>query len=138
MPLCRCPARPWAIKSPESSADTGVQIRSCWRKLTPDQPTTPVLAHQRKGETLTESGAGFGIGTPTVARYPKLDQALRAARWAGPAFVVLDGTLLPVDDSLGSSRSNSGKQKKQGMNLQIISSLPLTSCGCWCHRPQSA
>lgn len=68
-----------------------------------------VLVHLRKDETFAEIAAGFGIGTATAWRYvheavallaqrsPALDQELRRAKRAGYAFVVLDGTLIPID-----------------------------------------
>jgi Helix-turn-helix of DDE superfamily endonuclease len=85
------------------------KIGSAWRKLTPGQQALLVLVHLRKGETFAALAAGFGVGTATAWRYvqdtvallaaraPKLDTALRAATRAGQAFVVIDGTLIPVD-----------------------------------------
>lgn len=67
------------------------------------------LAYLRKGETFTELATGFGIGTTTAWRYagetvallaaraPKLRKAVRDAKKAGHAYVVLDGTLIPID-----------------------------------------
>jgi len=80
------------------------QIGSPWRKLTPAQQALLALAYLRKGETFAELAAGFGIGTATAWRYvnetvallaaraPKLRQALRDARKAGHAYLVIDGT----------------------------------------------
>ena len=85
------------------------QIGSCWRKLNPGRQALLVLVHLRKGETFADLAAGFGVGTATAWRYaretitllaaraPKLRDALAAARKAGHAFVVIDGTLIPVD-----------------------------------------
>ena len=85
------------------------RIGSCWRKLTPGRQALLVLAYLRKGETFAELAAGFGISTATAWRYvtettallaarsPKLRQALRAASKAGHAYLVIDGTLIPVD-----------------------------------------
>jgi hypothetical protein len=68
-----------------------------------------VLAHPRKGETFAELAAGFGVGTATAWRYVrkavavlaaralKLPVALAAAKKAGHPFVVIDGTLIPID-----------------------------------------
>jgi hypothetical protein len=87
------------------------QIGSCWRKLTPGRQALLVLAYLRKGETFAELAAGFGIGTATAWRYvnetvallaaraPKLRQALRNAARAGHAYLVIDGTLIPIDRS---------------------------------------
>src|ERR1700746_3674882 len=84
-------------------------IGSCWRTLNPGRQALLVLAYLRKGETFAEAAAGFGVGTSTAWRYvnetvallaaraPKLRQAVRDARKAGHAYVVLDGTLIPVD-----------------------------------------
>jgi hypothetical protein len=86
-----------------------VPVGSCWRKLTPGQQALLVLAYLRKGETFAELAAGFAVGVTTAWRYadettdllaaraPKLRQAVRAAKKAGWAYVILDGTLIPVD-----------------------------------------
>ena len=109
-------------------------IGSCWRKLNPGQQALLVLAHLRKGETFAELAAGFGVGTTTAWRYvgetvdllatraPKLRQAVRAATKAGYAYVVLDGTLIPVNRVAADRPFYSGKHKKHGMNLQVIAS----------------
>jgi hypothetical protein len=80
------------------------QIGSPWRKLNPGQQALLVLAYLRKGETYAELAAGSGVGTATAWRYvtetvallaaraPKLRQALRDAKKAGHAYLVLDGT----------------------------------------------
>jgi hypothetical protein len=61
-----------------------------------------------KGEPFAEIAAGFGVSTATAWRYvnetvallaaraPKLRRALRDAKDAGYAYVVIDGTLIPV------------------------------------------
>jgi hypothetical protein len=51
---------------------------------------------------------------------PKLRAAVRAAKKAGWAFVVLDGTLIPVDRIAADRPFCSGKHKEHGMNLQVI------------------
>src|SRR5580704_2737506 len=83
-------------------------IGSLWRKLNPGQQALLVLAYLRKGETFAELAAGFGVGVATAWRYvnetvallaaraPELRQAIRDAK-AGYAYVVLDGTLIPID-----------------------------------------
>src|SRR5215471_1430208 len=85
------------------------QIGSCWRKLNPGQQALLVFAYLRKGETFAELAAGFGIGTATAWRYvtetvgllatrsPKLRSSLASAKKAGHAYVVIDGTLIPID-----------------------------------------
>src|ERR1051326_2580234 len=86
-----------------------ISIGSCWRKLNPGQQALLVLAYLRKGETFADLAAGFAVGTTTAWRYvneagdppaaraPKLGQGARAAPKAGYAYVVLDGTVIPVD-----------------------------------------
>ena len=68
-----------------------------------------MLAYLRKGEAFAELAAGFGVGTTTAWRYveetvallaaraPKLRTAVRDASKAGHAYVVVDGTLIPID-----------------------------------------
>ena len=93
-----------------------------------------MLAYLRKGETFAELAAGFGVGTTTAWRYvnetvallaaraPKLRTAVRDAKRAGYAYVVLDGTLIPIDRVAADRPFYSGKHKKHGMNLQVIAS----------------
>jgi hypothetical protein len=93
-----------------------------------------VLAYLRKGETFAELAAGFGIGTATAWRYvtetvallaaraPKLRRALVGAKDAGHAYVVIDGTLIPIDRVAADRPFYSGKHRKHGMNLQVIAS----------------
>jgi hypothetical protein len=57
-----------------------------------------------------------------AARAPKLRQAVRAASKAGYAYVVLDGTLIPVDRVAADRPFYSGKHQRHGMNLQVIAS----------------
>ena len=110
------------------------RIGSCWRKLNPGRQALLVLAYLRKGETFAELAAGFGIGTATAWRYvtetvalltaraPKLRQALRDAAKAGHAYLVIDGTLIPIDRVAADRPSCSGKHRKHGMNLQVTAS----------------
>jgi hypothetical protein len=109
------------------------KIGSCWRKLNPGRQALLVLAYLRKGDTFAELAAGFGIGTATAWRYvtettallaaraPKLRQALTGARKAGHAYVVIDGTLIPTDRVAADRPFYSGKHRRHGMNLQVIS-----------------
>lgn len=65
------------------------------------------LAHLRNGQPYAQLAASFGIGTTTVYRYvteavdllavlaPTLAEAVRAASMK--AYLILDGTLLPID-----------------------------------------
>jgi hypothetical protein len=57
-----------------------------------------------------------------AARAPKLRQAVHAAQKAGHAYVIVDGTLIPVDRVAKDRPSYSGKHKRHGMNLQVIAS----------------
>jgi DDE superfamily endonuclease/Helix-turn-helix of DDE superfamily endonuclease len=108
------------------------QICSPWRRLSPAQQALLVLAYLRKGETFAELAAGFGIGTATAWRYvteavallaaraPKLCRALADAQRAGHAYVVIDGTLVPIDRVAADRPFYSGKHRRHGMNLQVI------------------
>jgi hypothetical protein len=107
---------------------------SLWRKLNPGQQALLVLAYLRKGDTFAETAAGFGVGTATAWRYvsetvallaaraPELRRALDDARLARYAYVVIDGTLIPIDRVAAGRPSCSGKHRRHGMNLQVISS----------------
>ena len=109
-------------------------IGSPWRALNPGQQALLVLVHLRKGETFAELAAGFGIGTATAWRYvtetvgllaarsPKLRTALACAKAAGHAYVVIDGTLIPIDRVAAGRPFYSGKHRRHGMNLQVIAS----------------
>jgi hypothetical protein len=109
-------------------------IGSPWRALNPGKQALLVLACLRKGETFAEIAAGFGVGVATAWRYvnetvallaaraPKLRRAVRDAKKAGHAYVVLDGTLIPVDRVAADRPFYSGKHRKHGMNLQVIAS----------------
>jgi len=110
------------------------QIGSPWRKLSPGRQALLVLAYLRKGETFAELAAGFGGGTATAWRYvtetvgllaarsPKLRKALAAATETGYAYVVIDGTLIPIDRVAADQPFYSGKHHRHGMNLQVIAS----------------
>jgi len=68
-----------------------------------------VLAYPRQGETFADLADEFGVGRTTAWRYvnetvellaaraPKLRAAVRGAKRAGHAYVILDGTLIPID-----------------------------------------
>jgi hypothetical protein len=110
------------------------EIGTPWRSLDPAQQALLVLVHLRKGEPFAEVGAGFGVSTTTCWRYvqetvellaqraPKLRQALREARRERMAYVVIDGTLIPIDRVAADRPFYSGKHKMHGMNLQVIAS----------------
>lgn len=85
------------------------ELGSVWRKLNPGQQALLVLVYLRKGEPFAEVGAGFDVSTTTswryvnetvellAARVPKLRAALRKAKREGMAYVITDGTLIPID-----------------------------------------
>jgi hypothetical protein len=56
-----------------------------------------------------------------AARSPKLRRALADAGKAGHAYVVTGGTLIPVDRVAADRPFYSGKHRRHGMNLQVIS-----------------
>src|ERR1700723_3950514 len=109
-------------------------IGSCWRKLNPGKQALLVLAYLRKGETFADLAAGFGVGTTTAWRYvsetvpllaaraPKLRAAVQDAKKARYAYVVVDGTLIPIDRVAKDRPFYSGKHRRHGMNLQVIAS----------------
>ncbi|MFF6855602.1 IS5 family transposase [Streptomyces bacillaris] len=100
-----------------------------WRRLSADRQALLALAHLRCGHTYAQLAAGFGVGTTTVYRYiaeavdvlaalaPDLAAAMKTA--ARKAFVILDGTLLPIDRIAADRPFYSGKHKKHGMNVQV-------------------
>jgi hypothetical protein len=109
-------------------------IGSRWRKLNPGQQALLVLARLKKDETYAGVAAGSGIGTTTARRYaeetvellaaraPQLRKAVRDAKSAGHAYVVVDGTLVAIDRVAAGRPFYSGKHKRHGMNLQVIAS----------------
>jgi len=56
-----------------------------------------------------------------AARAPKLRRALADAQQAGHAYVVIDGTLIPIDRVAADRPFYSGKHRRHGMNLKVIS-----------------
>ncbi|MER6639101.1 transposase family protein [Streptomyces microflavus] len=106
------------------------ELGTRWRRLPADRQALLILAHLRCGHTYAQLAAGFCVGTSTVHRYvaeavevlaalaPDLATAVRTA--ARKAFVILDGTLLPIDRIAADRPYYSGKHKKHGMNVQVI------------------
>jgi hypothetical protein len=101
-----------------------------WRRLDPGRQALLVLAHLRNGDTYTRLATGFGVGVATVYRYiretldllataaPTLDQIVyRASRLL---WVILDGTLIPIDRVADDRPYYSGKHKRHGINVQIL------------------
>jgi hypothetical protein len=110
------------------------EIGSPWRKHDPGRQALLVLAYLRKGEPFAEAAAGFAVSTTTCWRYvnetvellaaraPKLRAALRKAKRDGVAYVIIDGTLIPIDRIAADRPFYSGKHRMHGMNLQVIAS----------------
>ncbi|MFI5758365.1 IS5 family transposase [Streptomyces sp. NPDC051569] len=105
-------------------------ISSRWRRLSAGRQALLALAHLRVGHTYAQLAAGFGVGTTTAYRYvteavdllaalaPTLADAVRTA--STKAFVLLDGTLLPIDRIAADQPFYSGKHKRHGMNVQVL------------------
>ncbi|WP_228992000.1 transposase family protein [Streptomyces sp. DH8] len=106
------------------------EIGTRWRRLSASRQSLLALAHLRCGDTYAQLAAGFGIGIATAYRYireavevlaalaPTLAEAMRTMRTK--AFVILDGTLLPIDRIAADTPYYSGKHKRHGMNVQIL------------------
>ena len=106
------------------------EIGTRWRRVAPGRQALLVLAHLRCGDTYAQLAAGFGVGIATVYRYireaievmaalaPSLAQAMQTA--SRMAFVILDGTLLPIDRIAADTPYYSGKHKRHGMNVQVL------------------
>lgn len=106
------------------------RVGSRWRRLSVGRQALLALTHLRNGTTYAQLAAGFRIGTSTAYRYireavdvlaalaPTLAEAVRAA--SRKAYVLLDGTLLPIDRIAADRPFYSGKHKRHGMNVQVI------------------
>jgi hypothetical protein len=91
-----------------------------------------VLAYLRKGETFAELATAFGVGShhglavrqrdsgPAGRPTPEAAPGVRDADKAGHAYLVIDGTLIPVERVAADQPFYSGKHHRQGMNLQVI------------------
>ncbi|WP_329521049.1 transposase family protein [Spirillospora sp. NBC_01491] len=91
-----------------------------------------MLVHLRRNDTFARLAAVFGIGAATAHRYitevialladraPDLREAMRIAQ--RKAFVILDGTLAPIDrlSGLNDRLHCSGKHHRRGMNIQFL------------------
>ncbi|MEV6810295.1 IS5 family transposase [Streptomyces sp. NPDC051132] len=105
-------------------------IGSRWRRLSAGRQALLTLAHLRVGHTYAQLAAGFGVGTTTAYRYvteavellaalaPSLADVVRTV--SVKTYLILDGTLLPIDRIAADRPFYSGKHKKHGMNVQVI------------------
>ncbi|GGZ05766.1 hypothetical protein GCM10010327_40290 [Streptomyces nitrosporeus] len=106
------------------------EIGTRWRRLPAGRQALLALARLRCGGTCARLAAGFGIGIAAVYRYireaievlaaraPTLATAMETARTK--AFVILDGTLLPIGRIAADAPCYSGKHKRHGMNVQVL------------------
>ncbi|MFF5307659.1 transposase family protein [Streptomyces sp. NPDC013161] len=106
------------------------EIGTRWWRLPAARQALLAVAHLRCGDTYAQLAAGFGIGIATVCRYireavealaaiaPSLAEAMKTIRTK--AFVILDGTLLPIDRIAADTPYYSGKHKRHGMNVQVL------------------
>ena len=104
--------------------------RPRWRRLDPGQQALLALAHLRNGDTLTRLACGFKIGVTTAWRYVReaidllsataddLEAAMIGIRLL--AYVILDGTLIPIDRVADQKPYYSGKHRRHGVNVQVI------------------
>ncbi|MFK4548209.1 hypothetical protein RKD29_007805 [Streptomyces tendae] len=102
------------------------ELGTRWRRPSPGRQALLTLAHLRNGHPYTQPAVGFDIGTTTAYRYvaeavellaalaPALDEVARTA--STKAFVLLDGTLLPINRIVADRPFYSGKHKRHGMN----------------------
>ncbi|MEE4545981.1 transposase family protein [Streptomyces sp. V4-01] len=107
-----------------------LRLGTRWRRLPTGRQALLALAHLRCGDTYTRLAAAFNVGVATAHRYvteavdvlaataPTLEQAVATA--SRKAFTILDGTLLPIDRIAADRPYYSGKHKKHGMNVQVI------------------
>ncbi|MFF9757707.1 transposase family protein [Streptomyces sp. NPDC014344] len=106
------------------------EIGTWWRRLPAARQALLALVHLRCGDTYAQLVAGFDIGIATVYRYireavealavlaPSLVEAMKTIRTK--AFVILEGTLLPIDRIAADTPYYSGKHKRHGMNVQVL------------------
>lgn len=95
------------------------------RSICPAEPCSTWPSSLQSGD-----GRSVRIGIATVYRYireaievlavraPTLATAMETARTK--AFVILDGTLLPIDRIAADTPYYSGKHKRHGMNVQVL------------------
>jgi hypothetical protein len=123
------------------------RLRSRGRLLNPAQQALLVLVYVRKGDTFAELAAGFYVSTSTAWRYvnetvellaarsPTLQAALQSAKRAGHAYVVLDGTVIPIDRVAADRPFFSGKHKARDEPAGHREPRSVRSSGCRGHCP---
>ncbi|MGV9703098.1 hypothetical protein [Streptomyces sp. NPDC003483] len=120
------------------------------RQTRPGRQALLVLAHLPCGDTYARLAAGFRAGIAMV--YPcireavgllaalalTLEQAMQAVR--KNAYVMLDGTLLPVDRIAADRPYYSRKEKHRGRNVQVLADpagLLIWVSGARCREPRT-
>ncbi len=101
-----------------------------WRRLTAGRQALLALAHLRNGDTFARLAAGFRIGLATAWRYVQQALTVLAARAEDLptamtrikhlAYVILDGTLIPIDRVHHEAPYYSGKHRRHGVTVQVI------------------
>jgi hypothetical protein len=81
-------------------------------------------AWMRSNGESVKTGVAAPGGEQLAARMLEFTGTVTEKSWdakrAGHAYVILDGTLIPIDRVAADRPSYSGKHKKHGMNLQVI------------------
>src|SRR5512135_698913 len=131
LPRCRCRPRPsttppgssavTAGRSGRAGASSARASRRCW--------CWPTCARVRRSPSWRPGSASAppqpGATSARPRRCwppaPRSCGALADAKKAGHAYVVIDGTLIPVDRVAADRPFYSGKHRRHGMNLQVIS-----------------
>ncbi|MEV0899247.1 transposase family protein [Actinoplanes sp. NPDC049802] len=106
------------------------QRRSRWSRLDPGRQALLALARLRNGDTLTRLACSFEIGVTTAWRYVReaidllaataddLETAMNRIRLL--AYVILDGTLIPIDRVADQKPYYSGRHRRHGVHVQVI------------------